>query len=54
VVEEEIAGEVTDIRNNMQEFVNKQLPGWIQEEVVSELSLPPTIHSNHRTNLRGC
>jgi hypothetical protein len=32
-VEGEIVGEVTHIRTDMQEFVNKQLPGWIQEGV---------------------
>jgi hypothetical protein len=41
-VEGEIAGEVTRIRTDMQEFVNKQLPGWIQEGVSSGLrNLPP-------------
>jgi hypothetical protein len=41
-VEEEIATEVTRIRTDMQEFVNKQLPGWIQEGVSSGLrNLPP-------------
>jgi hypothetical protein len=42
VVEGEIASEVTCIQTNMQEFVNQQLPGWIQEEVTSGLrNLPP-------------
>jgi uncharacterized protein YqfA (UPF0365 family) len=36
-VEGEIAEEVTCIRSDMQEFVNKQLPGWIQEGVTSGL-----------------
>jgi hypothetical protein len=41
-VEGEIAGEVTQIRTDMQEFVNKQLSGWIQQGVASGLSnLPP-------------
>jgi hypothetical protein len=41
-VEGEIAEEVIRIRTNMQEFVNKQLPGWIQQGVASGLSnLPP-------------
>jgi polyhydroxyalkanoate synthesis regulator phasin len=37
VVEGEIAEEVTRIRTDMQEFVNKQLPGWLQEGVTSGL-----------------
>jgi hypothetical protein len=44
-VEGEIVREVTRIRTNMQEFVNKQLPGWVQEGVTSglrNLSQPPT------------
>jgi hypothetical protein len=42
-VEGEIVREVTRIRTNMQEFVNRQLPGWIQEGVAFRLSrLPPT------------
>jgi hypothetical protein len=41
-VEGEIAQEVTRIRTDMQEFVNKQLPGWIQEGVSAGLkTLPP-------------
>jgi hypothetical protein len=41
-VEGEIAEEVTHIRTDMQEFVNKQLPGWIQEGVSAGLkNLPP-------------
>jgi hypothetical protein len=42
MVETEIAEELICIRNDMQEFVNKQLLGWIQEGVTSGLSkLPP-------------
>jgi hypothetical protein len=41
-VEGEIVEEVTRIRTNMQEFVNKQLLWWIQEGLASGLSnLPP-------------
>jgi hypothetical protein len=41
-VEGEIAEEVTSIQTDMQEFVNKQLPGWIQEGVSAGLrNLPP-------------
>jgi hypothetical protein len=39
VVEEEIAGEVTRIRINMEEFVYKQPPGWVQE------GLPCTLNN---------
>jgi hypothetical protein len=42
VVEGEIAQEVTRIRTDMEEFVNEQLPGWIQEGVSAGLrTLPP-------------
>jgi polyhydroxyalkanoate synthesis regulator phasin len=42
MVEGEITNEVTRIRTDMQEFVNKQLPGWIQEGITSGLrNLPP-------------
>jgi hypothetical protein len=42
-VEGEITEEVTYIRTDMQEFVNKQLSGWIQEGVASgQSNLPPT------------
>jgi hypothetical protein len=42
VINGEKAEEVTHIRTDMQEFVNKQLPGWIQEEIASGLSnFPP-------------
>jgi hypothetical protein len=41
-VEGKTAGEITRIRNDMQEFVNRQLPSWIQEGIVSKLNnLPP-------------
>jgi hypothetical protein len=43
-VEQEIVGEVTRIRTEMQEFVNKQLPGWIQDGVstgLRNLQQPP-------------
>jgi hypothetical protein len=45
MVEGEIAGEVTRIRTNMQEFVNQQLLGWIQEGVASGLSNLPQAPS---------
>jgi hypothetical protein len=42
MLEGEIAEEVTRIRTDMQEFVNKQLSGWIQQGVAAGLSnLPP-------------
>jgi hypothetical protein len=44
-VEEEIASEVTRIRTDMQEFVNKQLPCWIQEGVASGLRYLPSASS---------
>jgi hypothetical protein len=44
-VEQEIAGEVTHITTDMQEFVNKQLPGWIHEGVVSGLRNLPQAPS---------
>jgi hypothetical protein len=41
-VEEEIVREVTLIWDDMQEFVNKQQPGWIRGGVTSGMSkLPP-------------
>jgi hypothetical protein len=43
-VEREISGEVTWICTDMQEFVNKQLLNWIQEEVKTRLqSIPSPI-----------
>jgi hypothetical protein len=46
-VEGEIVEEVTHIRTGMQEFVNKQLLGWIQEGIASWISncpqAPPTL-----------
>jgi hypothetical protein len=44
-VEEQIVSEVTHIRTNMQEFVNKQLLGWIQEGVASGLRNLPPAHT---------
>jgi hypothetical protein len=41
-VEGEIAGEVTRIRTDMQQFVYQPLPGWIQDGVSAGLrNLPP-------------
>jgi hypothetical protein len=38
IVDSEIAGEVTQIRNDMQEFVNKQLPCCVREAVKAGLT----------------
>jgi hypothetical protein len=43
-VQKEIVGQVTCIQTNMQEFVNKQLPSWLNKGVLSELrSLPKPL-----------
>jgi hypothetical protein len=53
MVEEEIAREVTWIRNNMQQLVHKQSSVWIQKGVKTRLqSLPPPLPALAREQIQ--